>query len=174
MKLCYEIPKYSASVKKISVMDHENKLWGVMQRYNPNKLLESCRHISPNFVLNVLGHSQISRDVYEVKLQNQFKAFVTTASWTIYKNDEAIGTIKEKAIGRALVIDVEGESIQAISKLSHLREVNFHTGHEELAKSRRNLSFVQPTLEISIYIEKLSIDPFLFALFSFIHNNQSK
>ncbi|MFC4713001.1 hypothetical protein [Planococcus dechangensis] len=177
MEIYYQLPKYQSNISEIIVYDNEQVGIGTLQRFSHNQMSEKVvRHLSSTFVSNVRARDSTSNVVYTIQLKNQFKAFVSTAEWTIEKNDQLIGSIKEKGVGRTLIIDLLNEQIKATSEITALREIKFFQidadQEIQIGIGKRNISIGSPQINLDINERYTSVSPILFAALSFVHNNQ--
>lgn len=179
MMYFYQLPSYVANVSEIKVFNSDHKAIGLIQRFNENKVLEKiARHLSSKFVLNVRAFDAHSDTIYEARLDDQFKAFVTNVSWTLYKNKKKIGSIKEEPVGRILTMQVNDQRFRAKAEITNLREVTFSLLQDDeevlIAKTIRNASVTKPFIQLTLENNHPPLSPLLFVLFGFIHHNQGK
>ncbi|WP_078394623.1 tubby C-terminal domain-like protein [Shouchella patagoniensis] len=174
MQINFELPKYNANIEEIRVNNQDDESIGTLNRFNNNKILEEIgRHVSSTFVSNVKASSEEKN--YEFILRNQVKAFVTNTEWVIKENGSEIGEVKEKPVGRMLLIKSNQGEFEVKTELTSLREVKIfkNTGERELiAKGKRNLNFAKPMFEIEIQTDNIAFPPIFFAAVCFLHNNQ--
>lgn len=136
------------------------------------------RHLSSTFVSNIRAQDSKSTVLYTLQLKNQVKAFISTAEWTIEKNNQTIGSIKEKGAGRTLVMELPEERIKAVSDLTSLREIKFFLIEADqetlIGTGKRNSSITSPQMNLDVNEEGASVPLILLAALSFAHNNQGK
>lgn len=179
MDIYYQLTKYQANISEIDVFNNEDEIIGTLQRFSRNPVSESIgRHLSSTFVSSVRARDLNSNDVYTLQLKNQLKAFVSTAEWTIEKNDQFVGSIKEQNIGRTLIVELPNEQLKVTSPIPSVREIKFlqiAQGREiPIGTGKRNLSIANPQIRIIINEGDAPISPMLFAALSFAHHNQGK
>ncbi|MBG9785105.1 tubby C-terminal domain-like protein [Shouchella lehensis] len=173
MNIHFDIPTYKASLKDIHVKNEETII-GTFRRYSKNRLKRTLgRHLSSSFVSNLTIQSYDSQ--FDFRLNNQLRAFLSNASWTLKEQGVTIGEIREQPVGRTLIVTTEQGELEVKSTLLSLREIEINLLLDKpvaIAKGKRKGSIHNQTLDLALHPHSLTFSPAFFAALCFLHIHQ--
>lgn len=168
MNIHFDIPTYKASLKEIHVKSDEATI-GTFRRFTKSDLKKTFgRHLSSTFVSNLMIQSSNSQ--FQFRLNNQIRAFLSNASWTIKEQGMTIGEIREQPVGRTLIVTTEQGNVEVKSTLIALREIEVNLLSEKpvaIARGKRNGSIQNPTFDLTLQPHSLTFPPVFLPLFVF-------